>query len=341
MAGLTSNNAPQPIPGGYGNPSGTNSFKFASPTTATTQAPVFPAYGSVPTSGPQANNPLFSGTNIQGLSTGFGVNGQLGANWLRELQDTYGKGLGSALDQLLGKGFFNPQVAASFLNALQPGIQRGEADILQAFGAEGARFGSTAAIGLGDYNSQVQLNEQQTLASLYENAQNQELSLLSQLLPGLQESQANRGSSGLFGDILGGLEAVGGAIAASFTGGATIPLIGAGISTIAGSNGGGGGGGSQASAIQQTVQNLFNKYKAGQTQTSIGSGSDVGVITQGGGIGDPGFIPTLSAGANLGATDPFSNNDSGDNNNSLLQYMIAQGLISPSDIYSLAIPRGA
>lgn len=63
---------------------------------------------------------------------------------------------------------FNPAVAQALIAAMQPGIQRGQEDILEQFSAQGLRGGSPAAIGLSNYMGQVQLNEGQIWANLYE-----------------------------------------------------------------------------------------------------------------------------------------------------------------------------
>ena len=139
---------------------------------------------------------------------------------------------------MLGGKLFNPQVAAAFLNAQQPGIARGEAGILGAFGDAGALFSSAAALGMGDFESQVQLNQQQTLAQMFQNAQSEELSLLQSLLPTMHAERANKG--GLFNKILGGVETAAGAALLPFSGGASLPLIGMGLHTLGGGSGGGG-----------------------------------------------------------------------------------------------------
>ncbi len=65
---------------------------------------------------------------------------------------------------------FNPQVAQAMIDAMQPQVKRGEADILEQFGSKGLGMSSAAAIGLGDYLSQVNLNEQAIFAQMIEQA---------------------------------------------------------------------------------------------------------------------------------------------------------------------------
>lgn len=246
----TSNNAPPPIPGGFGNSTGFNIGSAAK----NPQAGGFPAFPAV---GPTSPHPATSGlnaspygpANFAGLNTGMKPGDpNLSGNFLREFQRAYGKGTGDVLYQMMTQGLFNPQVASNYLNALQPGIQRGQADILNAFGRSGNRFSSSAALGLGDYNSQVQLNEGQLLSGLYENAQTNQLNMLGNTLGTLHNEQANQGS--WVDDLLGGLEIAAGWGLAGFTGGASLGLVGAGINSITGK----GKGGNQPQSAWQNIK---------------------------------------------------------------------------------------
>jgi hypothetical protein len=253
---LPGNNAPPPPVFAGNNPTGglVNNNKGVN-----TNFPNYPMFGNPHTTGvvsPMSNMPAFSATNMQGLSTGLagplsGMPGNPGDHLYKELVRAYGKGTGASLFQMLTAGQFNPQTASAFLNAMQPGVARGESSLLNAFGAEGSRFGSAAGLGLGDYESQVNLNEQQTLASLYMNAQQEQLSLLSGILPTLHQEEADSGG-GIFGDILGGLEIAGG-IAMEFVPGLQVPgagLISGGVGTLSGSNKGSGGSKTSAPTMQ-------------------------------------------------------------------------------------------
>jgi hypothetical protein len=73
---------------------------------------------------------------------------------------------------------FNPQVAQALINANKPGIERGQANILEQFSSQGLRGGSPAAVAMGDFMSQVDLNEQQIFAQLYEQSVQNYLSVL-------------------------------------------------------------------------------------------------------------------------------------------------------------------
>lgn len=234
-----SNNAPPPTFGSFTNPTGSQTQGFS----AGGNFPNFPMFGA-PSGGPvspMANLPAFGMGGMSGMSSGF----DLGSNWQNfdnSLGKAFGKGTGQALYNIFDKGLFNPQVANSFLNAMQPGINRGVASLQNSFGAEGARFGSAAALGTGDLLSQANLNEQQTLAGLYTTAQQEQLQLLEGILPTMHAEQANKG--GWMDDLIGGLEMAGG-VASMFVpglqgiGGA---LIAGGAGTLAKGIGGGGGG---------------------------------------------------------------------------------------------------
>src|SRR5271154_1302068 len=208
-------------------------FGFSPPGTRNNAPPPVPITGSTgantgqtPTT-PSANNNPFAintpgGAGIQSLSSGLpftaGTGAGSGDQFYKSLSNAFGSGTAGLLWNVLQGGLFNPQVASAYLGAMQPGINQGEASINQAFGAEGSRFGSAEALGLGNYLSQVNLNEQQTLAVLFQSSQQEEVSLLNNILPTLHDEKANSG--GLLSDILGGLEAAGGIALTAASGGA-------------------------------------------------------------------------------------------------------------------------
>lgn len=250
---MPGNNAPMPVFGGR-NPTGMN---YGSPGGGLNSSfPNYPMFGGSPTGiggyvTPTANMGIFgSPGGMQTMNSGFGVpyggndNGLMGS-----LDSAYGEGTGHLLDSIFSNGLFNPQVANSFLNAMQPSYNRGVASLETAFGAEGSRFGSAAALGIGDFSSQFSLNEQQTMATMYMQAQQEQLQLLEGILPTMHAEAANSG--GIWGDVLGGLEAVGGIVAAPFTGGMSLGLTAAGIGQIIGANSGGSSGGGFSGGGQQ------------------------------------------------------------------------------------------
>jgi hypothetical protein len=85
------------------------------------------------------------------------------------LKSTYGDGMAhQILDFMTSGAGFNQQAVNNLLASLQPGIERGTESLMSQFSASGNRFGSGAQIGLGDYLSQVNLNEGQLVTSMYE-----------------------------------------------------------------------------------------------------------------------------------------------------------------------------
>jgi hypothetical protein len=216
---LPGNNAPAPVFGGT-NPTGMipggyntqNSYGFPSYNMFGTSSTG--SGGSSGNSGyvtPMADQGTYSG--IQGLTSGFGLpvnyanDPSLADSKLtKQLGKTYGYGAGMMLGNLLENGLFNPQIAQAYMNAMQPAYNQGIGNIEQAFGAEGARFGSSAALGIGNFASQFDLNEQQTMANMYMQAQQEQLQLLESVLPTLHGEKANSG--GIGSSIIGGLASV-------------------------------------------------------------------------------------------------------------------------------------
>jgi hypothetical protein len=95
------------------------------------------------------------------------------------LKKTYGDGPAHALLDFLTSGAgFNQNAINNLFAALQPQINRGTENIMEQFSALGNRFGSGAQIGLGDYLSQVNLNEGQIETQMYEEAVNKYIDVL-------------------------------------------------------------------------------------------------------------------------------------------------------------------
>lgn len=88
-----------------------------------------------------------------------------------ELKKTYGDGTAHMIMDFLQSGAgYNQQAINNLLASLQPGIERGQENLMEQFSASGNRFGSGAQIGLADYLSQVNLNEGQLVTQMYEHA---------------------------------------------------------------------------------------------------------------------------------------------------------------------------
>lgn len=244
-----------------GNPSGFNMFGTSNKNNSQATMPNFSLFGNTGTQG--NNNPasfmpgfssVFGGFNpmkspVAGLnpSQTLFTNGMDTQGIIGDLMKTYGKGYGSLLSgALFGGGGFNPAVAQAQMAAMMPGFIRSQNDLLSAFGAEGNRFSSGAALGLGDLAANFDLGQSQIFANEYEQGVNNILSLMTGLAPTMHAEQANK--SNLFDQIAGGLEIAAGIAGAPFTGGATLPLVGSGVATMGAGMGGGGGSGAGAGA---------------------------------------------------------------------------------------------
>jgi hypothetical protein len=101
------------------------------------------------------------------------------ALWKGFINMGYPAGVATLLQTFLAGGAgYNPAVAKNLIASLQPSISRGEADIMEQFGSKGLADSSAAAIGFGDYLSQVDLNIGEILSGLYEQSIQNYLSVL-------------------------------------------------------------------------------------------------------------------------------------------------------------------
>jgi hypothetical protein len=128
--------------------------------------------GSTPTPGTGAPAPLATSGATAGLAGGgnnFGSTGSL-QSLIKGLEKSgLTGGVASALAQFMKSGAgFNPEVANALINAMGPSIERGTENIAEQFSAMGNRFGSPAAVGMGDFMSQVNLNIGEIFSQLYE-----------------------------------------------------------------------------------------------------------------------------------------------------------------------------
>jgi hypothetical protein len=120
------------------------------------------------------------------------------------LKSTYGDGMAHMiLDFMTSGAGFNQQAVNNLLASLQPGIQRGEEDLMSQFSASGNRFGSGAQIGLGDYLSRVNLNEGEIVSQMYQSALDNFMSVM--MGTGKEVSQAKANSPNPLDSILGSL----------------------------------------------------------------------------------------------------------------------------------------
>jgi hypothetical protein len=184
-----------------GAPTGVNAFLPQAGTSTSPTAPVNPnlfAGGSVPGApapaamttpatpginagpyGTSGGSPLpGGGTNATGANAsdpfGFGqMTNKDKGRMFDSLKKTYGDGMAHMLMDFLSSGAgYNQQAISNMLASLQPGIERGQENLMEQFSASGNRFGSGAQIGLGDYLSQVNLNEGQLVTQMYEDSLN-------------------------------------------------------------------------------------------------------------------------------------------------------------------------
>jgi len=142
------------------------------------------------------------------------------------LKDTYGAGLGAAIMDFLSSGAgYNQQAINNLLASLQPGIQRGEEDLMSQFSVEGNRFGSGAQIGLGDYLSRVNLNEGELVSQMYEQAVSNYMNVLMGTSGDVSKAKAS--SPSIMDKILSGL-----GIAGTAASGLSAAGVGAGGGTL-------------------------------------------------------------------------------------------------------------
>lgn len=112
-------------------------------------------------------------------------------------------GVGTTAAQFLQSGAgFNPQVAQALIAALQPQIAKGQANIMEQFGNKGLGLSSPAALGLGDYLAQTNLDVGTLLSGMYEQSVNDYMQVL-----GMGKAQPKQGGGilGALGSLLGGL----------------------------------------------------------------------------------------------------------------------------------------
>ena len=341
-----SNNAPQPIPGGYSNPSGNNMSQgqgtamssgitpgaLPSPNGMTPGAVTGTggAAGSGGTAFPANGTASTTATpGLASLNSGFGSSmspTQL-SSFIKGLDATYGVGQGTLIANMLTQGLFNPQVAQALINAMQPNIERGLVSTEGAFAGEGARFSSSAQIGVGDYESQATLGENQVLANLFTQDQQMQLNLLEQTNPAVQQTIANENSGGWLNDLLGGLEIAGG-IASGGIGGAG--LISGGVGTILAGNhdptANTSGMSGQLAQLQQALAAQSNQQVSSIPTSSTGTqqvnGINLGNLEE--------INASASAGADLGVNAPSATDGSSELDQLLQQLGISGGLLGSS-----------
>ena len=113
----------------------------------------------------------------------------------KDLKDIYGKGIGNALAQFLSSGAgFNPGVIQAQMNAAMPIEARGVESIMNAMGAHGLSNSSTAALGVGDFESQFNAQLMNMFAQEYEQSVQNYLKVLTGVQSDAKDSHAQSSS---------------------------------------------------------------------------------------------------------------------------------------------------
>jgi len=155
--------------------------------------------------GTQNLNPssLFGGSSSLGVpGSGGGFPGLPQVNG-HDLDKIYGKGVGQAIAQFLNSGAgFNQNVVRAEQNAAMPIEARGRENIMNAMGGHGLGTSSSAAIGLGDFETQFSSQLENLFAQQYE----QSVSNYLNVLMGVKgDARANKAESGNWMQMLSGI----------------------------------------------------------------------------------------------------------------------------------------
>lgn len=185
-----------PVPGlSATNPTSNNPYAVLSPNSPVpasgSPTSTFPAYGSPygstavpgsvsPTStGAPGSGIVGSGTGSGGTTPGSPSSTYTNSNLLRNLQHTYGQGIGSSLYNFLNSGAgYNSQVLSAMVAQLQPQFTQQQNTLLDQFSAGGERFGSSAQVGESNLMSQQNLEVGSIASNLYEQSINNYMSVL-------------------------------------------------------------------------------------------------------------------------------------------------------------------
>lgn len=134
----------------------------------------------------------FGGSTIPGGNSGFPGFPQVQGSVFKDL---YGHGVGDALQQFLNSGAgFNQNVINAEQNAAMPLEARGVESIMNAMGAHGLSSSSTAAVGLGDFESQFNAQLENMFAQQYEQSVQRYLDVLMGTKQDAKENNAQQGN---------------------------------------------------------------------------------------------------------------------------------------------------
>lgn len=178
-------------------PTSTNPMTAGFPSTPTFGANTGGGYSTgsltTPVPGATTNVGQAQQSPIGGMST---MDSKDMGTLFNSLRNTYGDGMAHTLLNFLTSGAgFNQQAVNNVLAALQPGIERGTESMMNQFSATGNRFGSGAQIGLGDYLSQVNLNEGQIETQMYEQGVSNYINTLMGIAPAVGQEKQNSPSA--------------------------------------------------------------------------------------------------------------------------------------------------
>jgi hypothetical protein len=132
----------------------------------------------------------FGGSAVPGGSGGFPGFPQVQGSVFKDL---YGHGVGDALQQFLNSGAgFNQNVVNAERNAAMPLEARGVENIMNAMGGHGLGSSSTAAIGVGDFESQFNAQLENMFAQQYEQSVSRYLEILMGTNKMLKKTKLNK-----------------------------------------------------------------------------------------------------------------------------------------------------
>lgn len=110
-------------------------------------------------------------------------------------KDLYGHGVGDALQQFLNSGAgFNQNVVNAEMNAAMPIEARGRENIMNAMGGHGLSGSSSAALSLGDFESQFNSQLENMFAQQYEQSVSRYLEVLMGTKQDAKENNAQQGN---------------------------------------------------------------------------------------------------------------------------------------------------
>lgn len=139
------------------------------------------------------NSNFFGGGNTSGVpGGGFPGFPQVTGSVFKDL---YGHGVGDALQQFLNSGAgFNQNVVNAEMNAAMPIEARGIENIMNAMGGHGLAGSSSAAIGVGDFETQFNAQLENMFAQQYEQSVQRYLDVLMGTKQDAKENQAQQGN---------------------------------------------------------------------------------------------------------------------------------------------------